>query len=188
MKIFKNFNIVALGSWNRKIFTPQWIMTNVMNLGPDEKLEGAFNSEEIELNYKVKDIIISPKESSLEISALADNIETRKLVLSTLSQILKLLPYTPLKGVGFNFVYAIELEDLPFLEAQMKSSDLLPEGLEIFKLTYREKDPKFILNIIVEKKTDEWQLTFNFHHPMVITFDEDYLNKLNSYIDKYFAK
>lgn len=189
MKKFNNFNIVALGSWNRKIFYPQWIMKDVMELQESDRIEGVFNSEEMDVSYRIKGISIYPKENYLEISTLNDTNETQKTVLLTFLKIANLLPYTPLKGVGFNFVYTIDPTDIPFLEDQIKSQELLPNGLDIFKLAYKEKAPNFVLNVIVEKKdTGEWQVTFNFHHPMIDNIKDDYLNLLGEYVDKYFSK
>lgn len=160
-----------------------------MELQESDKIEGSFNSEEMDICYRVKGVSIYPKENCLEISALEDAEETRKAALFTFLKIINLLPYTPLKGVGINFIYTIEPEDLPFLKDQIKSQELLPKDLDIFKLSYREKGSNFILNIIVEKKgTGEWQVTFNFHHPMIADIKDDYLNVLERHIDKYFSK
>jgi hypothetical protein len=185
MKTFNNFNIVALGNWNKKIFSPQWTMVEIMGMDETDKIEGAFNYEEMELLYKVKDIRIAPKDNSLEIST--DNLSAKQLVFSTFCKSIKLLPYTPIKGVGFNFVYSINPDEVPFLKDQIKSIEFLPKDLEVSRLSYREKADEFTLNLIAEKKEKEWLLTFNFHHSQIIPFEEDYIDKLISYIDKYFV-
>lgn len=186
MKELKGFNIVAPGSWNKKIFSPQWIVRDVMDGGPEDKIEGVFNSDEMELSYKIRDMVIAPKDNSLEITSLVNTHEAISSVFSTFMKIISLLPYTPVKGVGFNFMYAIDSGDVPFLKDQIQNLDLLPNDLEVLRLSYKKKLDFCTLNIIAEKRGNNWLITFNFHHPIVAKFDENHLEKLKSHINTYF--
>lgn len=163
-------SIVCLGKWNKRIFTPAWISSNVLKNDPKNPIEGTINPVDIEITYAFKGIAITAKDHSLDISIIdAGNKTEEKINLATeiFNQILKLLPQTPINAVGFNFKVVINKDtpETPFISKIKKSfigldAEFRPSN---FKYSNKLSDNK-VLNYIIEQKNEQLIITINLHY------------------------
>ena len=61
-----SINIMCLGNWNKKIFTPSWVATNLFEL-KENKIDAFFNPNEMDMGFKLEDVALFPKDTSVEI-------------------------------------------------------------------------------------------------------------------------
>lgn len=155
-------NIVCVGSWNTKIFTPEWLAGNIFQI---ENIEGLLNNQEMDFAFRDKnrDITIFPKSTSLEITlAKFEESKLTDLVL-ILNRILSLLPHTPIKGIGFNLNYEIGEKPVPaWISTLSKKSQIIPNGIQISNFSLRKNYENYILNININEITKV--INFNFHY------------------------
>src|SRR6056297_3146666 len=117
-----SINIMCLGNWNKKIFTPSWVAANLFEL-KENKIEAFFNPNEMDMGFKLEDVSLFPKDTSVEIKL--DKINDKSIELSgkLLNRLLALLPHTPLRAIGVNVRYKFNnKEDTPIVEKINKIS------------------------------------------------------------------
>src|SRR3954469_23799050 len=95
--------IVLAGYWNRMIFTPEWVGTNLFhqeNIETEIALLPIFpviyKHPLVTLEASGVRLVFRPRRNTVEALALAEQMATRVLVD---------LPNTPLLGVGVNFAF-----------------------------------------------------------------------------------
>ena len=104
----KNWSIVILGKWNVNIFSPQWLIQNVLT---SDTIDMEFSAEP-GVPHKIidtaGDIMIIPNYSKLIIAPI-NIIESSLLnVERTACNILDKLPHTPIAQLGLNFGYSCD--------------------------------------------------------------------------------
>jgi hypothetical protein len=165
MKEIFSINIICLGNWNKKIFTPAWVATNLFKL-KENKIEAVFNPNELDMGFKMKDIALFPKDTSVEIKLEQINDETKILSGQLLNQLLNLLPHTPIHAIGINIRYRIKKdEELPLV----KKLENIKCGLDDFntnQIKFSKNNSEYQLNVIVDFKEFEYFVNFNFHHDL----------------------
>lgn len=102
MKYIDSINIVCLGNWNKKIFVPAWVASNLFELDKDSSMEAFFNSNELDVGYKVNNVLVFPKDNTIEIKP--DNLENSTIAVANrvLNNLISLLPHTPIKATVLN--------------------------------------------------------------------------------------
>jgi len=158
-----SINIMCLGNWNKKIFTPSWVATNLFEL-KENKIEAFFNPNEMDMGFKLEDVSLFPKDTSVEIKL--DKINDKSIELSgkLLNRLLALLPHTPLRAIGVNVRYKFNnKEDTPIVEKINKISCKL-DDFSTNQIKFSKELDKSQLNIITDFQGTEYIVNFNFHH------------------------
>lgn len=173
MDSIKLINIVAIGNWNKRIFTPQWVSSRLFPTA--DSIEGLLNQEDVELGYKHGGITVFPKDSLLEIRV--DEIKYCSNAIAIFNKIIKELPHTPIKAVGFNIRYDI----IRNLTTIILENDQCPDGFTptSVKMTKQYSNNHF-LNIDISATAtvvnEHYQLGNEVPLP---TFSEDLFDELN---------
>lgn len=165
MKEISSINIICLGNWNKKIFTPAWVASNLFEL-KENKIEVVFNPNELDMGFKMKDISLFPKDTTVEIKLEEINDETKILSGHLLNKLLNLLPHTPIHAIGVNIRYKFDKdEELPFV----KKLEKIKCGLDDFntsQIKFSKNNSKYQLNVIIDFKGSKYYVNFNFHHDL----------------------
>jgi len=175
MENIVEITIVLLGNWNTKIFTPTWIMKELLELDNDELLEIGFNNT-LQPIYKYKEIHFVPNDRAFEIKFTNSDDNTIKIANKAALRLINALPFTPNMLIGFNYKYAKNC-DL----SGIKISDYSDKySLSEIKFTKEEDD--YVLNIIINNIAK--QVTYNFHYskPRFINIKETTIKDHIEYI------
>lgn len=183
----ESISIICIGSWNTKIFTPIWVANYIFSI-KIEDLEGLLNQEEIEVGYKntKNDIFFVPRGSSIEIRLSKFDPEILQEAVKILNRILKELPHTPIKGIGFNFGYSFNSNsDLPLLrDIENKFNTFHFDDFLTDKVNLKKQYEDHILNLTLLRAENVFSVNFNFHYPKPVTFDENIFEKHLGLIQK----
>jgi len=158
-----SINIMCLGNWNKKIFTPSWVAANLFEL-KENKIEALFNPNEMDMGFKLEDVSLFPKDTSVEIKLDEINNKSIELGGKLLNRLLALLPHTPLRAIGVNIRYKFEnKEDIPIVKKLNKISCKLDDFVTN-QIKFSKELEKSQLNIITDFKGNEYIVNFNFYH------------------------
>lgn len=102
-KIKHEWTVVAVGRWNIGILSPKWLGQNIFK---NEKIILEFATD-LKLPPRIisKGIVIIPTESKLIIGIYDDTVATIEDVEKYMTEILRILPHTPISQIGVNFGY-----------------------------------------------------------------------------------
>lgn len=180
-------NIVALGYWNKKVFTPEWVKNNVFELSDEEKMYIQFNHDELRFGYTYNNVFIIVDDNALELVIKEDSDETIKQATKYFTNILNLLPHTPLRAIAFNFnadVFNYESK----LTEQINSIFLNQGEYSLREVHLIQKSDKFLLNISANDIRDGLKLKFNFHYEGLIELTGDSLVSHREQINQLLTK
>jgi hypothetical protein len=164
-------NIVCLGKWNKRIFTPPWVSANLFG-NSEQQIAGVVNPVEVEITYSRGALSLTAKDNALEIKVATqptdkDFVAKLESASKLLNRALELLPQTPITGVGFNVRYIVPSNFESNFFASIKKSfvplndSFLPTSTRFTK----QIQPDKFLNCIVEPMgPSEYMLTFNLHY------------------------
>ncbi len=166
-------NIMCVGNWNKRIFTPDWVSTHLFELGSEKEFKGIILPEQMEFGYTHNDILLLPKDNTLEIKLEKINKNSKSFSGILMERILGLLPHTPIKALGINIKYTFKKEDdYNLIKILNKMNcDLNEFKTSQIKLTKSYDD--FHLNIITDIQDNGYSVNFNFHYPRLFKFDKD---------------
>lgn len=170
MKI-KTSNIVILGFWNKKIFTPDWVLKNIYEISDDTEVKIAFNLEEQKCLYEYDDVRFVPDDNRIQIVPLVISEENLDKVNTFLIRLLKLLPHSPIKGIGFNFHYHI-IDDISQLIEKTQEFANLKFNLDSLDLIkFKIKNKNYVTNLFLDNLSGNKEIKFNFHYDHIQEFD-----------------
>ena len=182
-KSLANISLRVPGRWNPHIFTPDWLVGNVVApvWGKDvPELGAAFNFADGQMAYQVNDILLIPAQDALNATVRCPNdtsVEKLRQMGKMVRLILELLPHTRIKGLGCNFVYRIDEPDVSgLLDAMGQCTP--PSSFWLAAATFRKPLEGRLLNAIMTRPVDgeaKWQLELNFHYEHATDFSEDSL-------------
>ncbi len=176
-----SINIVCLGSWNRKIFTPNWVSTTLFNLPKGKEFQGVVNPVELEFGFLNQELLLLPKDNSLEIKLETINSKTIKYAPELLNKILTLLPHTPIKGIGINIRFDVSKDSEYSLISSLKSSTCSYNDFSLKQVKFVNSTKDYVINLIADIFDDKYQINFNFHYASVMSFDnqivENHINE-----------
>jgi len=163
MKDIFSVNIICLGNWNKKIFSPTWVASNLFEL-KENKIEAFFNPNELDIGFKLNDVVLFPKDTSLEIKL--DNINEGAIELSgkLLNKILSILPHTPVKAIGVNIRYRFNKDKSNDIVKKLNTVQCKINDFETNQIKFSKKYEKFQLNIIADLNPNDYLINFNFHY------------------------
>lgn len=178
-------NIIVLGNWNKRIFTPSWISKFILN--GEAQFEGVIDPDEMSMGYKIGNIIILPMDNLLEIK-IGNDIKDGEKAIVILNKILNELPHTPIKGIGFNINYAIG-DTCNIYNHFQKQSIISVDDLRVSCIKLVKKYNTHILNleICMNNTNEPGSIMFNFHYNKVDIFSaslfEDFFNESQKYLN-----
>lgn len=179
-KLF-DISIVIAGKWNVKIFTPAWILKELLGVKENSGIiEVAFNQDSLQTLYRHKTIQLIPTESHFEIKIPKPyKPELLREANSIAIKLLQLLPYTPGLAVGFNF---------RFKKACLISNFKVNNYHKDYKVNtvqFSKQIDSFLLNVIVKCENDKQKddgILYNFHYADISILKEDTIIKHLDYI------
>ncbi len=180
-------NIVAVGNWNTKIFTPEWVKNNVFELPSEEKMFIQVNSDELRFGYEYNDVFIIADDNALEFVIKNDSDEAIELATIFLLKILNLLPHTPLKAIGFNF-NADTFHYESKLTEQINSVFSIRGSYHLKKVHFVEKRDKYVINISANEITGGLKVNFNFHYYGLIELTDKVFVQHREEINQFLTK
>ncbi|OQX76809.1 MAG: hypothetical protein B6D64_09240 [Bacteroidetes bacterium 4484_276] len=176
MKEVVSINILCPGNWNKRIFTPNWVSTNLFGLGPNIQFHGIVNTDEMEFGYTHKDVLLLPKDNVLEIKLDKINDGSKAFAGVLLKRILSLLPHTPIKAVGINISYSfIKTENYQIVEALNQINCKL-SGFRTNQIKFFKNLDDCQLNIITDISDKFFIVNFNYHYIQINKLDENIIN------------
>ncbi len=167
----ETWTIVALGFWNRMIFTPQWVSDEI------------FNSNEIErlipfdpvapLIYRDNDLALQIEDRRIQLSLRKIVDDAQKKAEGMACKILDLLQKTPVSAVGVNFQFTEnspekDLLDLFNFKDDVEVDSSSPWEIES-KTIYRkflQEEKNLNLRLIYNVSSSDVKFNFNYHHPV----------------------
>lgn len=158
-----SINIICLGNWNKKIFSPTWVASNLFEL-KENKIEAFFNPSELDIGFKLNDVVLFPKDASVEIKL--DKISDDAIELSgkLLNKILSILPHTPIKAIGINIRYKFNKDENNDLVSKLNTVKCKIDEFETNQVKFTKKFEKFQLNLIADINPKDYLVNFNFHY------------------------
>ncbi|HUX56296.1 MAG TPA: hypothetical protein VMV77_04940 [Bacteroidales bacterium] len=181
-KLF-DISIVIAGKWNVKIFTPFWMLKELIGVKSKNGLiEVAFNQNSLQPIYKHKTIQLIPTDSLFEIKIPKPfNIELLKEANSIAIKLLHLLPYTPELAVGFNFRFKKPCSISNF------KIDSYHKDYNVNTIQFSKKIDNFIINVILNCENDKQKddiVFYNFHYKDTSIIKEDTIIMHFDYLKK----
>jgi hypothetical protein len=173
----KSITILCVGNWNKKIFTPNWVSSNIFHLPPDAPYEGTVNPNEYEFGYKHNNLTLIPKDTAVEIKLEKFDKETNDLASKVLIEIIELLPHTPLKGVGVNISYEVADNSNIHIVENINKIKCSLNGFLTAQLRFLKEYQDSVLNLIVENGSEnKLNIIFNYHFSNSDTIQQEIVN------------
>jgi hypothetical protein len=158
-------NLVIVGSWNKDIFTPEWVKEYLLD-GQDFQVlfpMNSLNSLRFDVNTKYSFAI---NLNRLEFQLHDSSDGASREMIATARKLLRCLVHTPITSFGVNFVYKSERQGLlngisntdmikEYLKAEVDSTEVT----RVFKLGQGK-----VLNFKVVQKGAETFFDFNYSY------------------------
>lgn len=158
-------NLVIVGSWNRDIFTPEWVQENILE-GQDFQVFFPMNSIN-SLKYDVATkFSFAVNLNRLEFQLHDGSEGASRDMVATARKLFRCLAHTPVSSFGVNFVFKSERQDLlsgishtdeikKILNAEVDSTEVT----RVLKLGQGK-----VLNFKVVQKNNDTFFDFNFSY------------------------
>ncbi len=185
----KTSNIIVPGAWNTRIFNPQWLINNLeLETHPnfDKKLGVGFNFEERDVKFDFCGISLIPTSNNLTLQINDfDQIDNKcNYTELLLKKILILLPHTPIKRIGFNFIFEFLSDTTSLFAKNILNKKVTNNDFHLTRNDYQKKENEYILTTIGLINTPQSDtlgiIEFNFNYNSL-----DYLKKDNVFCVHY---
>ena len=179
MNNIQTFSIILVGYWNVKIFTPSWIMNEILDLKEkEEKLDIKLNPN-FEPSFNYKNVTINPTERICEIKIKEGSVkfDDINLAYSIALNVIKKLPYTPRLAIGYNYGFKKQCDT---------SKIIVPEFFENFEteeIRFSKQEQNFKLTVIYNCKTE--LMTYNLHYSNLSFIKEGFAEEHLKYLKSY---
>lgn len=161
--------LVLAGAWNPAIFQPGWIATHVFGVpvGAEvtARLAQLIVDDQPKNIFYLKDVGFSVASNRLEIFGVDTTESAFDAIESAVSTVIRLLPHTPIAGLGVNFHF-IEEHASPELLNKIRGADALDERYPIAQEGVASRinfEPTVQLNLHRRKEAESVEFDFNFH-------------------------
>lgn len=163
------WSLVIVGKWNRHILTPTWVAENLFN-HQEITVEYPINNPELPTRFRSPDnIVFVPAVHRIQFVAQEPyEDEQLRRICSMSRKLVKTLSYTPVTGLGVNFVFeenAAEFEQLALFDL-LDSRRVVDNNYEVHSTEIKRQLNKngSVLNFVIKMKEDRVVLDFNFHY------------------------
>ena len=177
MASIKEISIVLVGNWNTKIFTPSWMIGELLTLSENEELNMGFNNNNLQLIYKYKNVHFIPTERVFEIKLVEISEEAISIANKAVLKLITKLPYTPNLLVGFN--YSV-IDDLSVTNVSVPK---FSASYELNEIHFFKEEQNFVLNVILNCK-DKNSVNYNFHYSNLNFITENVVEEHLAYLEK----
>jgi len=177
MTAVKEISIVLVGNWNTKIFTPSWMISELLTLGEDEELNIGLNNNNLQLSYKYKNVHFIPTERIFEIKLVEISDEAIFIANNAVLKLITKLPYTPNLLVGFNYSVDDDFNVNNVIVPNFSNNYTLNE------IHFSKDESKFILNVILNCK-EKNTVSYNFHYSNLNFITEKVVEEHLAYLKK----
>jgi hypothetical protein len=166
MPTLQKIELVSVGPWNPRIFTPVWIGSLLKEYFPDlqpNELAAEVNFDDLVISFVFRKLTIRPTYQNLvfEIDDVSPDFVQRTTSFS--KSIFQKLGNTPIKGVGVNFTFMIDSTDLRLNEV-FESESKLGHGFVPTAFRIPKGNQKYVTNLLKENNPAGKYLKVNFHY------------------------
>lgn len=183
-------NIIVPGAWNSRIFNPMWLIKNFdLESHPNfnKKIGLGFNFEERDVKFDFCGISLTPTINNLtfQINDFHQFEDKCNFTETILKKIILLLPHTPIKGIGFNFVFKILSNTPSYFAKEILSKSEINSEFILKRNDYQKKEGDYILTVIGLVDNDDLDIlgliefNFNYESPNYINGDNVFYNHYN---------
>jgi len=177
----KELSIKMIGFWNVRIFNPAWFTEYILkDLNIKEPLDFSIDLKNMVINgYKFDGIEFMITNNIVNIKVEENNLKQIENANIILIKILKLLPFTPINGIGFNVVYNFPVSsDIKFVKEFKNIQKITEDSFSLNTYTKSLKEKDCLINVVITENNSDNDINFNFH------YDKNY----NFEIDTFFKK
>lgn len=167
--VVENWSIVVAGSWNRVIFSPQWVAANLAETG-NVMLEVAFNDPTKPPRFTFDEVRLSVSPTRLSLFPTNVNDAVLERTSAAAVKVLGVLHHTPVTAVGVNFAFRERQPSARQLDVFRFSDDgrISEQGVRRELASLRRRlvfDDGVVLNLTLQHPVNGDHLTadFNFH-------------------------
>lgn len=149
----KTANIIVPGAWNTRIFNPMWLINNLdldKNSDFNKKIGIGFNFEERDVKFDFCGISMIPTINALTLQ-INDNQnfeEKCNLTESVLKKVMLTLPHTPIKGIGFNFVFEFLSSTTSVFAKNILNKNIFHGDFYLSRNDYKKRESDYTLTTI----------------------------------------
>lgn len=164
-----NWTVVIPGSWNVRIFSPEWMVKNLFENNEQIQIELNFESGIIKIRFSTDNLVLIPANDRFIIGAKNISDETLQKAEKVAQKLLDTLSHTPILGFGVNFGF-IEQNPSAELISLFQLNDLLKISNLGAIVKSAEMTRKLIINeeiINIRHTLDEesnFGIHLNFHY------------------------
>ena len=166
-------SIVSIGSWNPRIFTPEWVSTNVFSMPEGDSMNIELNEKEMHLAYTWKDIQLFMTDRGIEIKSDAKSMDVLFQMEKIYRHISEILPYTPIIATGYNLNLAFSKEEFN----KTKVAEFInPQNIDIYtnsSQTFSAVKDGVIRNFDVRTTDNLAEIRCNFHYTAPLKEQKD---------------
>lgn len=167
--IREGHSIVIAGSWNVRIFSPQWVLENLVTTpAADVTLSVSTNSPALPLRLQFEGVYLHTGSDRLMLLPVTLNDHSLEHVQAVADRLLTQLPHTPLTAIGVNLTY-LEDQPAPELLSLFQGPDIAPlsDLGTALKTSYIRRTIEIegkILNLALElRSNNKLAIDFNYH-------------------------
>lgn len=157
-------SIISLGSWNPRIFTPEWVSTNVFSMPEGDTMNIAINEKQMNLTYEWKGIQLIMTDRGIEMKTNESSFAVLNKMEIIYQHLSEVLPYTPITAVGYNLNLTLSKDEF---EKTKVAEIIKPQTVDIYKSnsqTFSVLKDGAIRSFDVRTSEDVAEIRCNFHY------------------------
>jgi hypothetical protein len=177
-------SVVVVGSWNRFIFTQEWVFENLADQ-KDVRMEFPVTDLSLPYRYSFNEMTLIPGSDRIIITPHVYSETCFKQANDLAVRIARKLPETPYKAFGFNISYMCNSDSSALSELKAVPSGKFKYNLS--RLTLERQfhiDDKVILNLTMTEVNEGLFVKFNYHHQLRAKMcANDMVDKFSEYME-----
>lgn len=176
-------SLVIVGEWNKRIFSPNWIKAQLLDLAPEAKIEVNVNLENLDVTYSHEGVSLNVRDSVLELTTDSYNPKRGKQIGVVCNKIIHLFPQTPVRALGVNVRFELTDEIIQtnrLVKAFRDSWDTKINGFLPYEQKYSlvSNSKEYDTNLIYTHYQDEnGSLNVNFHYAQGLDLSESIVSE-----------
>ena len=157
-------SIVSVGSWNPRIFTPEWVSTNVFSMPEGDTMNIALNEKQMNLTYAWKGIQLLMTDRGIEMKTGAKSMDVLVQMEQIYKHLYEVLPFTPITAVGYNLNLTLEKDEF---EKTKIAGIIKPQTIDVYtsnSQTFSAVKDGAIRSFDVRTSGSVAEIRCNFHY------------------------
>ena len=165
MNALGKWNIVIVGSWNTKIFSIPWVSRKLFG---EAEVRGEFSIlPGFPMKYSAEDVELLPDDERLTFQANVPSDEVLQRIETKATDTLRLLPETPIRAVGANFLFQERApsDDLHRLFQLPDAQQLVDNGFAFTEIIINRRAPMNggFMNLALAMVAGGVRVNINYH-------------------------